>query len=64
MKTMFRPEECTGLSETYEFRVDDEVVHVRVHDGSLEVSQGNAASPDLIVTSDICRPSSRWGWDD
>jgi DNA-binding HxlR family transcriptional regulator/putative sterol carrier protein len=42
-----------GITETYEFRVDDEVVHFRVDDGSVEVQGGAAVRPDLVVTCDL-----------
>ena len=38
-----------GSKETYEFRIDGEVFHVRVEGGGVEARQGPAADPDLVV---------------
>ena len=38
--------------ETYEFRVDGELFHVKVEGGEAEVRQGPAADPDLIIRGD------------
>ena len=52
LKILFRPEAAAGIHETYECRVSDQVIHVRVDDGSIQLVQGAAAKPDLIVTTD------------
>jgi DNA-binding HxlR family transcriptional regulator len=56
IQAFFRPEEASGVHDTYEFRIDDdglrEVFHVRVDDGRLRVGQGVAESPDLRITAD------------
>ena len=52
MKATFRPEAARGVRETYEFRVGEDVFHVRVEDGASEPRYGAAWSPDLIVTTD------------
>jgi DNA-binding HxlR family transcriptional regulator/putative sterol carrier protein len=52
MKSSFRPEEASGLRETYEFRIEGEVFHVRVDDGRCEARQGPASDPDLVVSAD------------
>jgi alkyl sulfatase BDS1-like metallo-beta-lactamase superfamily hydrolase len=36
----------------YEFRVGDEVFHVRVDDGTIEATHGPAQRPDAIVETD------------
>jgi putative sterol carrier protein len=41
-----------GPRETYEFRVDDEVFHVKIEGDEAEIRQGPAADPDLIVGGD------------
>ena len=41
-----------GGKETYEFRVDGELFHVRVEGDGAEVRQGPAADPDLIISGD------------
>lgn len=38
-----------GSKETYEFRIDGEVFHVRVEGGGVEARQGPAADPDLVI---------------
>ena len=43
-------EAARGLRETYEFRIGDDVFHLRVRDGSVRPSNGPAASPDLVAT--------------
>jgi DNA-binding HxlR family transcriptional regulator len=52
MMAAFRPEAAAGVSETYEFRIGDEVLHARVEDGTLEVRQGPANEPDVTFISD------------
>ena len=52
MRAAFRPEAAIGISEVYEFRIDEVVLHARIDDGELEVRQGGADEPDLIFTSD------------
>lgn len=51
MKSTFRPQAARGVRETYEFRLDDEVFHVRVHDGALETAAGPAGNPALVLTA-------------
>jgi DNA-binding HxlR family transcriptional regulator len=41
-----------GVREDYEFRVDDEVFHLRVADGSALAMRGPAEDPVLIATTD------------
>lgn len=41
-----------GRKETYEFRVDGGLFHVRVEGDGAEVRQGPAADPDLIISGD------------
>ena len=57
LRMFFRPEAAAGVKETYECRVGDQVFHVRVDDGSMQLVQGAAAKPDLIVTTDY----ETWG---
>ena len=38
-----------GLRETYEFRIDGEVFHVRVEEGEVEARQGRAEDPDIVI---------------
>jgi DNA-binding HxlR family transcriptional regulator len=41
-----------GVHEVYEFRIDEEVFHLRVDDGSVEPCAGPSTDPDLVVTMD------------
>jgi DNA-binding HxlR family transcriptional regulator len=52
MLAAFRSESAAGISETYEFRIGDEVLHACVEDGALEVRQGPSDNPDLAFTTD------------
>ena len=49
MRSALKPETAHEVEETYEFRVDEEVFHVRVKEGAPEVLQGPALDPDLVV---------------
>ena len=51
VKSVLKAEATAETSESYEFRVDDEVFHVRIEDGETEVRQGSAADPALVVRS-------------
>lgn len=52
LQSTLRPPAADHTRETYEFRVDDEVFHVRAEGGKAEIRQGPAADPDLIVGGD------------
>ena len=52
LQSTLNPPAAGGSRETYEFRVDDEVFHVRVEGVEAEIRQGPAADPDLIVGGD------------
>jgi DNA-binding HxlR family transcriptional regulator/putative sterol carrier protein len=41
-----------GVKDTYEFRIDDEVVSMTATRGAIEVRQGASASPDLVLRTD------------
>lgn len=49
---VFNAEAARGLDEVYEYRVDGEHFHLHVHDGVLEVRQGAAPAPDLVIHTD------------
>jgi DNA-binding HxlR family transcriptional regulator len=53
MRASVRPEATLGVSETYEFRVGDEIIHVRVDDGDVEIEQGPAEDPAFVWTGDM-----------
>lgn len=48
---MFDPAAAKGISEIYEFHIDDEIFHFRVHAGKVEGLLGPAAKPDLVVVA-------------
>lgn len=52
LRSRFHPEEAEGVRETYEFRFDDTVMHVRVDDGTVRTGQGVAEDPDLVLVTD------------
>jgi hypothetical protein len=52
LRATFHEDEAAGVTEAYEFRVDDEVFHARVQDGQPEAVHGPAWQPTLTVTSD------------
>jgi DNA-binding HxlR family transcriptional regulator/putative sterol carrier protein len=52
LRAALRAEATEEARESYEFRVDDEVFHVRIEDGETNVRQGSASAPDLVVRSD------------
>jgi putative sterol carrier protein len=53
MQASFRPELARGLHETYEFRVDGELFHVIVDDGTIELREGMAPDPGFVLASDL-----------
>jgi DNA-binding HxlR family transcriptional regulator len=52
LRLTFDREAARGVHDTYEFRIDDEVFHAVVDDGSMEMIRGHAEQPDLIATTD------------
>ena len=52
MKAAFRSEAARWVRETYEFRIGDDVFHVRVDDGVSEPEYGPAFEPDLVIQTD------------
>lgn len=52
MHAAFQPELATGLKETYEFRIGDEVFYARINDGTIDTGQGYAGKPDLVIVTD------------
>jgi DNA-binding HxlR family transcriptional regulator len=53
LKTFFRPERAQEIDETYELRIDDEVMQARISGGKIEVKQGTAVKPDAIFQTNI-----------
>lgn len=52
IQAAFNADAAAGVDETYEFRVDHQVFHVHVCDRQIEVAQGTAHRPDVVITSD------------
>jgi DNA-binding HxlR family transcriptional regulator len=52
IKATVRPEAARWVRETYEFRVGEDVFHVRVDDGVSEPEYGSAWEPDLVLETD------------
>ncbi|WP_371525795.1 helix-turn-helix transcriptional regulator [Streptomyces sp. NBC_01283] len=53
LRASFRPEEASGVRETYEFRVDGDTFHLRVDDGVLDIQNGSATDPVCAITTDL-----------
>lgn len=55
MEAFFDPDAADGVRAVYEVRVDDEVFHVQVADGTVEAAHGPAQLPDatLVTTADV-----------
>lgn len=51
MEAFFDPAAADGVRAVYEFRVDDEVFHVRVADGTVEAAHGPAQLPDAVLAT-------------
>lgn len=50
LRACFDAEAAAGLHAVYEFRIDDEVFHVRVDDGTIETRHEPAQRPDAVIT--------------
>ena len=46
------PEAAKGVSETYQYLVDDSAFYFTVDDGSIELHDGRAENPSVVVTTD------------
>lgn len=53
LKTFFRPEQAQGLHETYELRIDNEVLQVQIKGGEIHVQQGEALPADAVFHTDM-----------
>ncbi|HMQ54361.1 MAG TPA: winged helix-turn-helix transcriptional regulator [Anaerolineae bacterium] len=53
LKTFFRPERAQGVNETYELRIDREVLHVEIKGKRIQVEQGEAGKADAVFQTDI-----------
>lgn len=52
MLSAFNPTAAQGISETYEFHVDDEVFHLQVRDGHATGDMSKGHDPSLVWVSD------------
>lgn len=50
-KTFFRPDKAQGVHESYELHIGPEVLHVRIDDGEIEVTQQETPAPDVVLTA-------------
>jgi DNA-binding HxlR family transcriptional regulator len=53
LKTFFRPELACHVHETYELRIDSEVLQVRIRDGELDVRQGIDGEADAVFATEM-----------
>lgn len=53
LRAAFRPEAARGVRASYELRLGEIVVHLRVDDGALEVAEGPLADADLALETDL-----------
>lgn len=51
-KAVFRPDRAAGLSERYEFHVEDEIFHLGVRDSRPDNGLGPAVDPVVVVSMD------------
>ncbi|MEV6390588.1 winged helix-turn-helix transcriptional regulator [Nocardia xishanensis] len=50
LRACFDPGAAADLRAVYEFRIDEEVFHARIHDGTIETLHGPAQHPDATIT--------------
>lgn len=60
LEASFDPTAAGEKEETYEFRVDGEVLHASIRDGAVSVRDGRAADPDAVVEADA-KAILAWG---
>lgn len=53
LKTFFRPEQAQEVDETYELRIDNEVLQVQIQRGKIDVQQGQALKANAIFQTDM-----------
>ena len=49
LRSIANLEAAEGLSEVYEFQIDEDVFHVVVEDGTVDAVQGPASTPPVVV---------------
>src|SRR3954471_22553434 len=52
MATFADLEAAKGVSETYEYLVGPSAFHFRIDDGAIELREGRARDPDVVLTTD------------
>jgi DNA-binding HxlR family transcriptional regulator len=52
LEERFDPQAAQGVELTWELRVDDEVLHVNVRDGTVQTLQGPAPDPEVVLEAD------------
>jgi DNA-binding HxlR family transcriptional regulator len=52
LKTLFAPTAATRRAASYELRLEEHRFHVRVADGRLDISRGEANHPSAIIETD------------
>ncbi len=52
LKTMFDPPAAQGVWAAYELRLDEHRFTAQVDDGSLELTRGECAAPDVVIETD------------
>jgi DNA-binding HxlR family transcriptional regulator len=50
LRACFDAEAAAGMHALYEFRVEEEVFHARIADGTIETVHGPAQHPDVTIT--------------
>jgi DNA-binding HxlR family transcriptional regulator len=55
LRASFRPEAARKLRATFEVHFRGSIVHARIDDGSLEMSEGPAGDPDLTIATGSLR---------
>ncbi|QUR68139.1 winged helix-turn-helix transcriptional regulator [Mycobacterium spongiae] len=53
LRASFRPELASAVRETYEYRVDGEVFHIRIADGDVDVRHGPAPDRACVISADL-----------
>ena len=53
LKTFFRPEQAQGINETFELRIDNELLQVQIKAGEIDVWQGETREADVIFRTDM-----------
>lgn len=53
LKTFFRSAQAQGVNETYELRIDNEVLQVQIREANIHVQQGEALKADMVLSTDM-----------